>query len=260
MKKKILYMIFVVLLMLSMVMILSGCEIIINEDGISTSSESSRKKSKKDKDDEDEDDEEEDDNKEDEGEEEESNTKTRKNKSKSSKDSNEKKTDQSSKSNNSESNSYDEIWETAEFKLGGVTYALPIEYASLQKDGWSIDFAKYGYDDSFILNKYQKSDITLAKNSKYEKAELYAYFLNTSNTAKSIMECPIGTISVDNTYAKTAASFELPGGVKSGDTLSKVETTYGKPNSDNIHVVIDDTRYEYSNDYLRFTITTNKSY
>jgi len=152
-------------------------------------------------------------------------------------------------------------WKSGEFTLDGVSYKLNSNYTDLTANGWSIDLARLGYADGYILNANDKTTSTIKlESSKFSDADVNIGFVNLGTGAKDITECQFWAITVRNSFSDTPVSFTLPGGIKNGSTLSEIESIYGKPTDpDDIYrsEELKYTVYSYDYDYqvyLKLTI------
>ena len=149
-------------------------------------------------------------------------------------------------------------WTSDQFKINGIKFSLNDNYKKYIKNGWYVDFNRYGLNE-YKLNRGDKTPSTLSlNNNKYNDAELYIGFTNLSNNSMSISDCQIWAISIYNSYTSTPVEFELPGGIKYGSTLNEIEKQYGlldeksKTRSEQFGYVI--YHYKKNNQYLDLTI------
>lgn len=158
-------------------------------------------------------------------------------------------------------------WTDMAFWFDGVYYELPASYQELEENGWSFDLAEYGYTDGYILNPGDKTYDTIElTNPMYdEDITVWVGFINTSDTAKDILDCDIWSIQLDTCSGFTQVDnypyMEIAQGIGIGSTREEVEDAFGP--CDDIYEAEDYgyVTYNYSEDYtyyLKLTIDDNK--
>ncbi|MBE5820036.1 MAG: hypothetical protein E7310_04410 [Clostridiales bacterium] len=141
-------------------------------------------------------------------------------------------------------------WKSGEFIFDGKKYKLFDKYSNFELAGWSFDMAKYGYDDSYVLNSKQKTYGTIdLENSNYD-ADIWIGLINNESTVSTIKQCAIWSFDVDNAFADKPVSFTLANGIKNGSTLAEVKAAYGEPS---------DTYYADSLNYWEYTYETESN-
>lgn len=153
-------------------------------------------------------------------------------------------------------------WKNGEFIFDGKKYKLFDQYYNFELAGWSFDMAKYGYDDSYVLNSKQKTYGTMdLENANYD-ADIWIGLVNDESTVSTIKQCAIWSFDVDNAYADKPVSFTLAKGIKNGSTLEEVQLAYGEPDSKYYSESLKYWEYTYNNDLepqLRLTIYDDNS-
>ena len=160
---------------------------------------------------------------------------------------------------NNSASSVNQAWISGEFSIAGVDYKLNTDYNKFVQNGWYVNMSKYGYSDGYLLNKNQKviGGVKL-ENNTYNDVDISIGFINLSDTAKDITECQFWSIEVNNIYADTPVSFELPVGIKNGSTIEEIERVYGKISDDDIYRSdeLGYTVYNYEYDFTYYLSLT----
>lgn len=124
-------------------------------------------------------------------------------------------------------------WTDMEFMFDGAYYALPASYQELEANGWSFDLAEYGYSDGYVLNPGDKTydTIELTNPAYDEDLMVWVGFINTSDTAKDILDCDIWSIQLDTCSGFTQVDdypyMEIADGIGIGSTREEVEAAFG---------------------------------
>ncbi len=161
-----------------------------------------------------------------------------------------------------------EDWTDMQFVFDGNSYELPASYRELEQSGWSFDLAKYGYSDGYILNPGDKTydTIELSNPAYDEDITVWVGFINTSDTAKDILDCEIWSIQLDTckgfTQVENHPDMKVAKGIGIGSSREEVEAAFGP--CDDIYEADGDCNYvtyNYEVDYtyhLKLTIYDDK--
>ena len=147
--------------------------------------------------------------------------------------------------------------------IDGVLYKSEDPYSLLVENGWDFNYEDYrDVDENYVLNKgqYVYSTIRLRNPEKYgdsySSPEITIGLINLSDGTAKIKDCWIHGIKVsgvtgfrryeDGTYnACPCYDFELPGGLRRGDSMETVLATWGKPTDPEDTYVADGEGYHY---------------
>lgn len=161
-----------------------------------------------------------------------------------------------------------EDWTDMQFVFDGKSYELPASYQELEQSGWSFDLAEYGYTDGYILNPGDKTydTIELSNPAYDEDLTVCVGFINTSDTAKDILDCDIWSIQLDTckgfTQVENYPDMQVAKGIGIGSSREEVEAAFGP--CDDIYEADGEynyVTYNYEVDYtyyLKLTIDNDK--
>ena len=127
-------------------------------------------------------------------------------------------------------------WESGEFKINDKKYKLKEKYSKFIENSWTVDLAKYGYDNGYILNDGDKTSTTIQMtNPKYSKSIVQVGFINESKEQLDIKDCSIWSITINNNDVENQIPFELPGGIKTGSSKEDIFKVYGELDESKIY-------------------------
>lgn len=162
--------------------------------------------------------------------------------------------------------------------IDGVLYQSEDPYSKMLENGWDFNFADYqGVDENYVLNKgqYVYATIRLHNPEKYGSTygtpDITIGLINLNDTATKIKECWIHGLKVSGTSgfrryedkpysACDCYDFELPGGLRRGDSMETVLAAWGEPtNPEDTYVADGDGfHYEiltYEGDHVTYKLT-----
>lgn len=151
--------------------------------------------------------------------------------------------DKTDKDNNTSSNQttngkIDSDWTKLDIAVDGVIYNFPYDFAKLKSNGWTLDLAKYGKENGYILNPGDKTYSTLdlystKYGSEYDSFSITCGFKNYDNSAKDITECDLWSVSMAIDYGsrlkKNYPEVEVAKGIKFGAKEADVLAAFGTP-------------------------------
>ena len=127
-----------------------------------------------------------------------------------------------------------DLW-SHQVQIEGTVYTMDIPYSKV-KDIFTVDMAKYGYSDGYLLNSGDKTYGTIdVDNSKYDdKIYFTVGFKNNTSKAIDILDSDIWTFKCDIAWAKSNnyPSIVLPKGITWGSSAADIEAAYGKPSEE----------------------------
>lgn len=147
--------------------------------------------------------------------------------------------------------------------IDGVLYKSEEPYSLLVENGWDFNYEDYrDVDENYVLNKgqYVYSTIRLRNpenyGDSYSSPEITIGLINLSDGTAKIKDCWIHGLKVsgvtgfrryeDGTYnACPCYDFELPGGLRRGDSMETVLATWGEPTDPEDTYVADGDGYHY---------------
>lgn len=147
--------------------------------------------------------------------------------------------------------------------IDGVLYKSEDPYSLLVENGWDFNYEDYrDVDENYVLNKgqYVYSTIRLRNpenyGDSYSSPEITIGLINLSDGTAKIKDCWIHGIKVsgangfrryeDGTYnANPCYDFELPGGLRRGDSMEAVLAAWGEPTNPEDTYVADGDGYHY---------------
>lgn len=132
----------------------------------------------------------------------------------------------------------DSDWSKLEMSIDGVVYKFPYDFAKLKSNGWTLDLAKYGKENGYILNPGDKTYSTLdlystKYGSEYDSFSIGCGFKNYDNSAKDITECDLWSVNMAIDYGsrlkKSYPNVEIAKGIKFGAKEADVLAAFGTP-------------------------------
>lgn len=132
----------------------------------------------------------------------------------------------------------DSDWAKLEMSIDGVIYKFPYDFAKLKSNGWTLDLAKYGKENGYILNPGDKTYSTLdlyntKYGSEYDSFSIGCGFKNYDNAAKDITECDLWSVNMAIDYGsrlkKSYPNVEIAKGIKFGAKEADVLAAFGTP-------------------------------
>ena len=147
--------------------------------------------------------------------------------------------------------------------IDGVLYKSEDPYSLLVNNGWDFNYEDYqDVDENYVLNKgqYIYSTIRLHNPEKYgttySNPDITIGLINLADGATKLKDCWIHGIKVSGvtgfrryedgtSNASPCYDFELPGGLRRGDSMETVLAQWGNPTDPNATYVADGDGYHY---------------
>lgn len=154
-------------------------------------------------------------------------------------------------------------WTNMEVIFEGMNCKLPCSYQELAESGWTLDLAKYGYENGYTMSPGDRTYGTMdLENPEYsDKIRVQVGFINNSDTAKNILECDIWSLTVDvNRVVEDGTDcpeFIMANGIAIGSTQDDVDAACGPCENVEDDAEHNYTTYSYQVDYtycLKFDI------
>lgn len=110
------------------------------------------------------------------------------------------------------------------FELDGFVYQLPFAYTTLRDNGWTITSTGTSEDGKVQANSYEM--VWMAKNG----SQIITYVINMGGNTKSIKDCKVGGIEIDQNRLTDAQLFTLGKGINTTSAQDDITAAFGTPN------------------------------
>lgn len=125
------------------------------------------------------------------------------------------------------------------FTLDGVVYQLPFAYTDLTANGWTISSTGVFETTSIAANSYEY--VQMAKSGN----QVYVEVANLSGNEKTLAECKICSIQVQDYYISDPSIFTIACGINTASTQDEINAAFGTPNSINDYDGYSSLSYDY---------------